>query len=409
MKFSELVEIYESSKKNRAGAVGKRVADAAGPTGRASGIDFSTLNPEKRVARKEPKDIGSGSAKDSSKMLRYALEIVGSFDKERNDLGRAIENHVAEVNELRINAKRLQGTLQSLGKYQKALEKAQAEENPTEDKLKKLQAIVDELQEQATHLEGNVRKYDERIERNLQRRALVGELNGIIKDAAQKLSDKLSPQQKENIKKATNLQSFQQLDTGLVNIQDPEQLFLIKKAILEPKSFSPLDKFYDLSMGQRKDARDSGASYYFKDPIFHLASIYKTASIKAIYGKSKGTLNNSHAMRSIAKQTIGEELLQIADMIKSKAVRTAIQNLPDYDLLTDREKKRIDSTIKGVEDLILSVKTIDQDKKSKILKAFNNFKQGDANESTVLGTIYNINESFNFNVEVAVLLESLSA
>jgi hypothetical protein len=162
-------------------------------------------------------------------------------------------------------------------------------------------------------------------------------------------------------------------------------------------------------MGQRKDARDSGASYYFKDPIFHLASIYKTASIKAIYGKSKGTLNNSHAMRSIAKQTIGEELLQIADMIKSKAVRTAIQNLPDYDLLTDREKKRIDSTIKGVEDLILSVKTVDQDKKSKILKAFNNFKQGNANESTVLGTIYNINESFNFNVEVKLLLKQLTA
>ena len=396
MKFGELVKIYEGAKKNRAGAVGKRVADASGPSGRAAGIDFSTLNPEKSIARKEPRDIGSGSVKDSSKMLRYALEIVGSFDKERNDFGRALENHVAEVSELRINAKRLQGTLQTLGKYQRALDKEIVSVNPSQDRIKKLQAEVNQLQEQAIDFERNVHKFDDRIERNLQRKALVGELNEIIKDAAQKLSDKLSPQQKENIKKATDLHSFEQLDTGLINIRDPEQLFLIKKAILEPKSFSPLDKFYNLAMGLRKDARDSGASYYFKDPIFHLASIYKTASIKAIFGKPRGSLTNSHAMRSVTKQVIGEELLQIADAIKSKSVRIAIQNLPDYDFLTDREKKIVDTNIKWVEDLIHTARAIDQDKKSKILNAFNAFKQGKANESTVLGIIYNINESFNF-------------
>ena len=407
MNFFDLVRLVEGAKKNRAGAVGKRVFDAAGPTGRASGIDFSTLNPEKSVARKEPKDIGGGGVKDSSRMLKYALEIVGSFDKERADLGRALENHINQVDELRINSKRLQGTLKELKSFQNALDREVAEENPNKDKIKKLQSIVDDLQDSAIQYEGNVHKLDDKIERNLQRKALLGEINGIIKDAATKLSRQLSPQQKENIKTATSIHSLEQLDTGLINIQDPVQLFLIKKAILEPESFSPLDKFYNLSMGQRKDARDAGVSYYFKDPIFHLASLYKSASVKAIFGKSRGSLTSSHAMKSIAKSTIGEELVELTDVIKSKPVRIAIQNLRDYDILSDREKKAVDTNLKRVEDLIHTSKSIDQDKKSKILKAFNDFKQGKTNENNMLGVIYNINEQFNFNIEVLSILQEL--
>ena len=408
MNFKELIVLVEGAKKNRAGAVYKRASDAAGPSGRASGIDFGSLNPEKPTPRNEPKDKGSGSARDTVRMLKYALEIVGSFAKERGDFGRALEGHVGQVGTLRVYAKRYQGAVQQLGKFQRALEKENASSSPNKDKIRILEGEVTNLEKTAVDLDRDIRKLDDTIERNLQRRALVDELNGIIRSAAQNLSDKLSPQQKENIQKTTDIRSLEQLDTGLINIQDPEQLFLIKKAILEPKSFSPLDKFYDLSMGQRKDARDAGASYYFKDPIFHLASLYKTAAIKSVFSnKPKGSLTNSHAMRSVAKQKIGDELLQIADAIKSRSVQIAISNLRDADLLSSREVESANRTLKKIEDLILTAGSIDQDKKSKIVRAYNAFRRGEMNESSMLGVIYNINESFNFNVQVRDLLKRL--
>ena len=407
MNFRELFMLVEGAKKNRSGAVGKRVADAAGPSGRAAGIDFSSLNPEKRTPRKEPKDQGSGSARDTTRMLKYALEIVGSFAKERGDFGRALEGHVGQINNLRVYTKRYQGAVQELGKFQRALEKETASTSPNKDKIRILEGEITKLEETAVDLDRDIRKLDDVIERNLQRKALVGELNDIIRSAAQNLSDKLSPQQKENIKNTTDVKSLDQLDTGLININDPEQLFLIKKAIIEPKSFSPLDKFYDLSMGQREDARNSGASYYFKDPIFHLASLYKTASIKSVFGKGRSSLTNSHVMRSTAKQKIGDELLQIADAIKSKSVQIAIANLKDADFLSSREVESANRTLKKVEDLILTAGSIDQDKKSKIVRAYNAFRRGEMNESAMLGVIYNINESFNFNILANDLLKRL--
>lgn len=408
MNFEELIFLVEGAKKNRAGAVYKRASDAAGPSGRASGIDFGSLNPEKPTPRNEPKDKGSGSARDTVRMLKYALEIVGSFAKERGDFGRALERHTMDVNNLRINLKRFRGVLDELKKLQRSLDKEMASENPRMGKIELLEGEIANLQDDGEKLESSIHQLDDKIERNLQRRALVDELNDIIKSAAQNLSDKLSPQQKENIQKTTDIRSLEQLDTGLINIQDPEQLFLIKKAILEPKSFSPLDKFYDLSMGQRKDARDAGTNYYFKDPIFHLGSLFKTAAIKSVFStKPKGSLTNSHAMRSVAKQKIGDELLQIADAIKSRGVQIAISNLRDADLLSPREIESANKTLKKVEDLILTAASIDQDKKSKIVKAYNAFRRGEMNESSLLGVIYNINESFNFNIEVRDLLKRL--
>lgn len=401
MNFRNLVALVEGAKKNRAGAVYKRAADASGPSGRAAGVDFGNLNPEKRVARKEPVDLGRGSTKSNTGLLRYALEIVGSFSKERGDFGRALEIHVGKVGTLRVYVKRYQGLLQEIGKLQRSLDKENESPNRNQDRVDTLEDNIQELEVAATNLDNNIRKLDDNIERNLQGRVLLKELSQIIKDAAQKLSDSLTPQQKENISRVTDLKSFEQLDVGQLNITDPEQLLVIRTAILRPDKFMPLEKFYDLSMGERQDARDSGSSYYFKDPIFHLASIYKTASLRAVFGKERGSsLKNSHTLKSATRQSIGDEIMQIADAIKGKSFRIAISNLQDYDFLSDSEKRSTDSAIKKVEDLIHTTTSIDQDKKSKLLNALEAYKKGNASESAVISSIYSIKEGLEYNTQV---------
>jgi hypothetical protein len=396
-------KIYEA-KDERPGMRFKQAQEGGAPRGMSSSpIGREDFNPEKYKPRTgDPKDRRSTGVSETKKTLMFALDLVARDPKYRNQFNSVIVPHFQLANDLRVSIKRLQGTIQELDKLEKTKARMYKEKSPDLDKLEKIESRISELTDTVADYEVEIKQLDDEIDQNISNRESVNELSEIIKAAARSLSDSMTDEDKQRLASNT-FKNLADLNLNIVG-DDPELRLFLREVIIKPEKFDPLTKFYDLVTGQRDDAKERGAGYYFINPLFSIGTIFKNALDRSLR-EPKKPIGSSHTLRQAAKQTIGTGLSGIIDRIKKGSTRKIMSMVYDYDNLDDREKKIVDTELNSLKDDIRGYAAglnIDQSKINNVTRLIDDLKTGDATEANVVTAIYTIKEGFVFKYDTII-------
>lgn len=393
--------IFSEAKDERPGMRYKRSREMGAPEGMSSSpIGKDYFNPEVYKPRADgPKDVRSAGVSGTKKTLSFALDIVAKDPEFRDRFNGVIAPHFQLASDLRVELKRLEGILEQLGRLEKTKARLEREKTPDLDKIEKVDERIDELTEIAQEHEIEIKRLDDEIEQNINDRSSLEEMTNIIKGAAESLGDSMSDKTKQQLANNT-LKSLADLNLNIVD-DDPELRLFLKEIILNPESFDPLEKLYELVLGQRKDAKERGSGYYFINPMFMVGTMFKTALDKSLREPKKPTVN-PHVMRKAAKSAIGAGLSGVVDKIK-KDLQPLMSKLYDYQDLDDRDRERVDSKLQFLKDEIRGYAgDADPGKVSKIIGLIDDLKTGDATERDVVAALYTIREGYTFRYDVIV-------
>jgi hypothetical protein len=393
--------LFSEAKDERPGMRYKRTREMGAPEGMSSSpIGKDYFNPEVYKPRTDgPKDVRSAGVSGTKKTLSFALDIVAKDPNFRDRFNGVIAPHFQLASDLRVELKRLEGILEQLGRLEKTKARLEREKTPDLDKIEKVDEQIDKLTEIAQEHEIEIKRLDEEIEQNINDRSSLEEMTNIIKGAAESLGDSMSDKTKQQLANNT-LKSLADLNLNIVD-DDPELRLFLKEIILNPESFDPLEKLYELVLGQRKDAKDRGTGYYFINPMFMIGTMFKTALDKSLRAPKKPTVN-PHVMRKAAKSAIGAGLSGVVDKIK-KDLQPLMSKLYDYEDLDDRDRERVDSKLQFLKDEIRGYAgDADPGKVSKIIGLIDDLKTGDATERDVVAALYTIREGYTFRYDVIV-------
>lgn len=393
--------IFSEAKDERPGMRYKRSREMGAPEGMSSSpIGKAYFNPEKYKPRTDgPKDVRSAGVSGTKKTLSFALDIVAKDPDFRDRLNGVIAPHFQLASDLRVELKRLEGILEQLGRLEKTKARLEREKTPDLDKIEKVDERIDKLTGIAQKHEIEIMRLDDEIEQNINDRSSLEEMTNIIKGAAESLGDSMSDKTKQQLANNT-LKSLADLNLNIVD-DDPELRLFLKEIILNPESFDPLEKLYELVLGQRKDAKERGTGYYFINPMFMVGTMFKTALDKSLRAPKKPTVN-PHVMRKAAKSAIGAGLSGVVDKIK-KDLQPLMSKLYDYEDLDDRDREKVDSKLQFLKDEIRGYAgDADPGKVSKIIGLIDDLKTGDATERDVVAALYTIREGYTFRYDVIV-------
>ena len=393
--------IFSEAKDERPGMRYKRSQEGGAPEGMSSSpIGKAYFNPEKYKPRTDgPKDVRSAGVSGTKKTLSLALDIVAKDPEFRDRLNGVIAPHFQLASDLRVELKRLEGILEQLGRLEKTKARLEREKTPDLDKIEKVDERIDKLTGIAQKHEIEIMRLDDEIEQNINDRSSLEEMTNIIKGAAESLGDSMSDKTKQQLANNT-LKSLADLNLNIVD-DDPELRLFLKEIILNPESFDPLEKLYELVLGQRKDAKERGTGYYFINPMFMVGTMFKTALDKSLRAPKKPTVN-PHVMRKAAKSAIGAGLSGVVDKIK-KDLQPLMSKLYDYEDLDDRDREKVDSKLQFLKDEIRGYAgDADPGKVSKIIGLIDDLKTGDATERDVVAALYTIREGYTFRYDVIV-------
>lgn len=393
--------IFSEAKDERPGMRYKRSREMGAPEGMSSSpIGKDYFNPEVYKPRTDgPKDVRSAGVSGTKKTLSLALDIVAKDPEFRDRFNGVIAPHFQLASDLRVELKRLEGILEQLGRLEKTKARLEREKTPDLDKIEKVDKQIDKLTESAQKHEIEIKRLDDEIEQNINDRSSLEEMTNIIKGAAESLGDSMSDKTKQQLANNT-LKSLADLNLNIVD-DDPELRLFLKEIILNPESFDPLEKLYELVLGQRKDAKERGTGYYFINPMFMVGTMFKTALDKSLRAPKKPTVN-PHVMRKAAKSAIGAGLSGVVDKIK-KDLQPLMSKLYDYQDLDDRDRERVDSKLQFLKDEIRGYAgDADPGKVSKIIGLIDDLKTGDATERDVVAALYTIREGYTFRYDVIV-------
>ena len=393
--------IFSEAKDERPGMRYKRSREMGAPEGMSSSpIGKDYFNPEVYKPRADgPKDVRSAGVSGTKKTLSFALDIVAKDPEFRDRFNGVIAPHFQLASDLRVELKRLEGILEQLGRLEKTKARLEREKTPDLDKIEKVDERIDELTEIAQEHEIEIKRLDDEIEQNINDRSSLEEMTNIIKGAAESLGDSMSDKTKQQLANNT-LKSLADLNLNIVD-DDPELRLFLKEIILNPESFDPLEKLYELVLGQRKDAKERGSGYYFINPMFMVGTMFKTALDKSLREPKKPTVN-PHVMRKAAKSAIGAGLSGVVDKIK-KDLQPLMSKLYDYEDLDDRDREGVDSKLQFLKDEIRGYAgDADPEKVSKIIGLIDDLKTGDATERDVVAALYTIREGYTFRYDVIV-------
>ena len=393
--------VFSEAKDERPGMRYKRSREMGAPEGMSSSpIGKDYFNPEVYKPRTDgPKDVRSAGVSGTKKTLSFALDIVAKDPEFRDRFNGVIAPHFQLASDLRVELKRLEGILEQLGRLEKTKARLEREKTPDLDKIEKVDERIDELTGIAQEHEIEIKRLDDEIEQNINDRSSLEEMTNIIKGAAESLGDSMSDKTKQQLANNT-LKSLADLNLNIVD-DDPELRLFLKEIILNPESFDPLEKLYELVLGQRKDAKERGTGYYFINPMFMVGTMFKTALDKSLRAPKKPTVN-PHVMRKAAKSAIGAGLSGVVDKIK-KDLQPLMSKLYDYQDLDDRDRERVDSKLQFLKDEIRGYAgDADPGKVSKIIGLIDDLKTGDATERDVVAALYTIREGYTFRYDVIV-------
>ena len=393
--------VFSEAKDERPGMRYKRSQEGGAPEGMSSSpIGKAYFNPEKYKPRTDgPKDVRSAGVSGTKKTLSFALDIVAKDPDFRDRLNGVIAPHFQLASDLRVELKRLEGILEQLGRLEKTKARLEREKTPDLDKIEKVDERIDKLTGIAQKHEIEIMRLDDEIEQNINDRSSLEEMTNIIKGAAESLGDSMSDKTKQQLANNT-LKSLADLNLNIVD-DDPELRLFLKEIILNPESFDPLEKLYELVLGQRKDAKERGTGYYFINPMFMVGTMFKTALDKSLRAPKKPTVN-PHVMRKAAKSAIGAGLSGVVDKIK-KDLQPLMSKLYDYEDLDDRDREKVDSKLQFLKDEIRGYAgDADPGKVSKIIGLIDDLKTGDATERDVVAALYTIREGYTFRYDVIV-------
>jgi hypothetical protein len=393
--------VFSEAKDERPGMRYKRSREMGAPEGMSSSpIGKDYFNPEVYKPRTDgPRDVRSAGVSGTKKTLSFALDIVARDPEFRDRFNDIIAPHFQLASDLRVELKRLEGTLERLGRLEKTKARLEKENPPDLDKIAKVDERIDELTEIAQKHEINISRLDNEIEQNINDRSSLEEMTYIVKAAAQSLVDSMS----EDAKRSLTSNSFKSLADLNLNIvdDDPELKLFLKEIILNPDSFDPLEKLYELVLGQREDAKERGSGYYFVNPMFMIGTMFKTALDRSLRVPKKPTVN-PHVMRKAAKSAIGAGLSGVVDKIK-KDLQPLMNKLYDYEDLDDRDREKVDSKLQFLKDEIRGYAgDADKEKVAKVIGLIDDLKTGDATERDVVAALYTIREGFAFQYDVIV-------
>lgn len=389
------------AKDERPGMRYKRAREMGAPEGISSSpIGKDYFNPEVYKPRADgPKDVRSAGVSGTKKSLSLALDIVAKDPEFRDRFNDVIAPHFQLANDIRIALKRLKGAIEELGKLEKKKAKL-VKENPP--KLKAIEFVDEEITyftELAKKLEIQIFNLDEEIEQNINDPSSLEEMTNIIKDAAKSLADSMSDKTKQQLANNT-LKSLADLNLNIVD-DDPDLKLFLKEIILRPESFDPLEKLYELVLGQREDAKQRGTGYYFINPMFLIGTMFKTALDKSLRAPKKPTVN-PHVMRKAATSAIGPGLSGIVRKIQND-LQPLMSKLYDYEDLDDRDKSKVDSKLNFLKDEIRGYAVgVDPDKLSNVFRLIDDLKTGNATERDVVTALYTIKEGYSFRYDVIV-------
>lgn len=387
--------VYQEAKGTKPGERLKQTKDREGPAGvTSSPIGKDYYNPEKLIPKVEPKDKGSMSAKETIRTLKYALELVGSFDDTRNAFAQELAKHIQLTNDLRVVLKRRQGLLERLQSLNTRLNRMYRT-GASEEECEEVEVEIAAKEKKVEKAEIRAEELNTEIEKQLTDGNLKNMFSEIIKDAAGRLAEKLSPVQQKALQSATDLNDLSQLDVGMLQIEDPEQLFFLQKVLIEPETLDFFDRWFDMGMFRRQESEKTGGNYKFINPITHLSTLYKTAAIKSVFGdpSKRGNVASPHALRQAAKQSIGDALAEATTFLKSRDMQQAMRSVGEYknDLLNDKQRKSFERAFGKLESMV-KASGVDNIKKENILRKIDQFKQDNITERDLISTIYNINE-----------------
>ena len=338
-----LVEAYVAvceGKKSQAGARLKRVKDREGPAGMTSSpVGTSDYNPDALIPKDEPFDKGSSTARDTKSVVRYAFEIIGSFEDTRRELGDEIKDH-----------HKLKTLLRNLGGEQKRYDASGGQESRnTEEEMQALSA---------------------EIGRRIHSRDTLGRVMDLLRRSAEQLKKKL-----EGEGRGRQIKDLSQLATLLPEVVNDRQLEYIKAIIDDPGPvIGAFERWYDNEMGAERD------------PLSYMNTIYKSAAIKSglIGNMSRvprgGSLKDSHSLsRSTAEANPHGALA--AKYIKS--VKGRYEGLD-----VDKFQAFLDDA--------MSDDTIDSNKAEDLMSIFISLRDGSASEGDLTKRLYKLNESWSY-------------
>lgn len=393
-------KIFKEAKDERPGLLLKRAREMGAPQGMSSSpIGKDNFNPEKYKPRTDgPRDVRSAGVSGTKKSLSLALDIVARDPEFRDRFNSIIAPHFQLAGDLRVALKRLRGIIEELEKLEKKKARLVKEDPPKLEAIEIIEEKIDDLTIEAEDLEITISRLDKEIEQNINDRSSLEEMTNIIKSAAKALSDSMSDDAKQRLETNT-LKSLADLNLNIVD-DDPELKLFLKEIILSPESFDPLEKLYELVLGQREDAKKRGTSYYFINPMFMIGTMFKTALDKSLRAPKKPVVN-PHVMRKAARSAIGTGLSGIVDMIKKD--RSLMDKLYDYEDLDDADRKKVDSKLNFIKDEIRGYATgVDEEKVARIMGLIDDLKTGDATERDVVTALYTIKEGYTFRYDIIV-------